>query len=84
MGFAFVSVMLDSPSDVSKFRSGTRAEFIADMLSTGVNAEALGPERAAQLTMLLNAFDRNHNGKLDPEERPALVQFLIKRDEQKK
>ena len=32
--------------------------------------------------MLLNAFDRNHNGKLDPEERPALVEFLIKRDEQ--
>jgi hypothetical protein len=33
--------------------------------------------------MLLNAFDRNHNGKLDAEERPALVQFLIKRDAQR-
>jgi hypothetical protein len=33
------------------------------------------------LKMLLNAFDRNHNGKLDPEERPALVEYLIKRDE---
>jgi hypothetical protein len=36
------------------------------------------------LKMLLAAFDRNHNGKLDPEERPALVQYLIKRDEQQK
>ncbi len=82
MGFAFVSVMLSSPDQVSEFRRGTRAEFIADMLSNGVDAEALGPERAASLTKLLNAFDRNHNGKLDPEERAPLVQFLIKREEQ--
>jgi hypothetical protein len=82
MGFAFISFMLESPDQVTRFRSGTRAEFIADMLANGVDAEALGPQRTASLTMLLNAFDRNHNGKLDPEERPALVQYLIKRDEQ--
>lgn len=81
MAFAFVSLTLDSPSEVSEFRRGTRAEFIADMLANGVDAQALGPQRAASLTMLLNAFDRNHNGKLDPEERPAMVQYLIKRDE---
>ena len=81
MGFAFVSLTLPSPDQVSEFRSGTRAEFIADMLTNGVDAEALGPQRAASLKMLLNAFDRNHNGKLDPEEREALVQYLIKRDE---
>jgi hypothetical protein len=51
------------------------------MLANGVDAQVLGPQRAASLTMLLNAFDRNHNGKLDPEERPATVQHLIKRDE---
>jgi mono/diheme cytochrome c family protein len=84
MGFAFVSVTLDTPDEVAEFRRGTRAEFIADMLTNGVDSEALGPERAARLTMLLNAFDKNHNGKIDPDERPALVQFLIKRDEQKK
>ena len=81
MGFAFVSVTLDSPADVPAFKRATRAEFIADMLTNGVDSEALGPERAGKLTMLLNAFDKNHNGKLDPEERPALVQFLIKREE---
>jgi hypothetical protein len=81
MGFAFVSLTLPSPDMVSEFRRGTRAEFIADMLADGVN-DALGPQRAASLKMLLNAFDRNHNGKLDPEERPAMVEFLIKRDQQ--
>jgi mono/diheme cytochrome c family protein len=80
MGFAFVSVTLDSPDQVSEFRRGTRAEFIADMIENGVDADALGPERAASLKMLFNAFDRNHNGKIDAEERPALVQFLIKRE----
>jgi hypothetical protein len=81
MGFAFVSLTLPSPDQVSEFRRGTRAEFIADMLTDGVDVDALGPQRAASMKMLLNAFDRNHNGKLDPEERPALVEYLIKRDE---
>ncbi len=84
MAFAFVSLTLDSPAEVSEFRSGTRAEFIADMLQNGIDEKALGPERAGQLKMLLTAFDRNRNGKLDPDERPALVQFMMKRGEQQK
>lgn len=81
MGFAFVSLTLDSPAEVSDFRKGTRAEMIADLLSNGVDTEALGPQRSGPLTMLLNAFDRNHNGKIDPEERPALVRYLVKRED---
>ena len=84
MGFAFVSLTLASPDDVSAFRSGTHAEFVADMLADGFDADGLGPQRAASLKMLLNAFDRNHNGKIDPEERAALVKYLMKKDEQKK
>jgi hypothetical protein len=84
MAFAFVSLTMPKPEDVAEFRRGTRAEFIASMLEHGVDAEALGPQRAMQLNLLLNAFDRNHNGKIDPEERDALVQFLIKRAEQNK
>ena len=40
------------------------------------------PFRAAALKMLLSAFDRNGNGKLDAEERPPLIRFPMKRDEQ--
>jgi hypothetical protein len=72
---------LPSPDDVSEFRRGTRAELIASMLEEGV-PQGLGP-RAAPLQLLLNAFDTNHNGKIDPEERPALVQYLMKRGAQK-
>jgi mono/diheme cytochrome c family protein len=79
MAFAFVSVTLDSPAMVPEFRAGVRAEFIANMLADGIDEEALGPQRAGQLKMLLNAFDKNHNGKIDPEERQPMVDFLIKR-----
>ena len=82
MAFAFVSVTLDSPAMVHDFRAGVRAEFIANMLADGVDEEALGPQRAGQLKMLLNAFDKNKNGKIDPEERQPLVDFLIKRAQQ--
>ena len=42
MGFAFVSLTLDSPDEVSEFRSGTRAEFIADMLVERRRCGSLG------------------------------------------
>jgi mono/diheme cytochrome c family protein len=82
MAFAFVSITLESPDQVPDFRRGTRAEFVASMIENGVDEEGLGPQRAAQLKMLLNAFDKNHNGKIDPEERPALVEYLIQRGKQ--
>lgn len=82
MAFAFVSLTLDSPSQVADFRRGTRAEFIASMIENGVDADALGPEAAGRLKMLFNAFDKNHNGKIDADERPAMVQFLIKQGQQ--
>jgi hypothetical protein len=82
MAFAFVSLTLDSPAQVPAFRAGMRAELIATMLENGVDEEALGPERAGKLKLLLNAFDKNHNGKIDPEERQAVVDFLIKRAQQ--
>ncbi len=79
MAFTFVSVTLDSPADVAEFRRGTRAEFVASMLENGIDEDALPPEQAGKLKMLLNAFDKNHNGKIDPEERQAVVDFLMKR-----
>jgi hypothetical protein len=79
MAFAFVSLTLASPDDVPAFQRGARAELIASMLENGLpSGDAFGG-RSAQLQMLLNAFDKNHNGKLDPEERPALVDFMMKR-----
>ncbi len=49
------------------------------MLENGVDEEALGKERAGRLKLLLNAFDKNKNGKIDPDERQAVVDFMTKR-----
>lgn len=79
MAFAFVSLMLPSPDDVPAFRAGARAEMIASMLEEGV-PQGFPEQRAGQLRLLLGAFDKNHNGKIDADERPALVEFLIRRE----
>jgi mono/diheme cytochrome c family protein len=79
MAFAFVSLVLPSPDDVPAFRAGARAEMIASMLAEGV-PQGLPEQRASSLKLLLAAFDKNHNGKIDPEEKPALVEFLIRRE----
>ncbi len=81
MAFAFVSLTLDKPGNVAEFQRGTRAELLASFLENGVDANTFGPERAKQLERLLTAFDKNHNGKLDPDERPAMVDFMMKRQE---
>ena len=65
------------------FRAEHRAEFIATMLANGVDEEALGPQRAGQLKMLLNAFDRTTTARSIRRNGRRVVDFLIKRSMQK-
>ncbi len=81
MAFAFVSLTLDDPAKLPQFRRGARAELIASLLENGIDEEALGAQRAGQLKMLLGAFDKNHNGKIDADERDAMVDFLTNRSQ---
>lgn len=83
MAFAFLGLTLDSPDLIPEFRRGVRAEFIASMLEGGINPMLAMSPAGARLQKLLDAFDKNHNGKIDPEERPALVDFLEHRPERK-
>jgi Ca2+-binding EF-hand superfamily protein len=56
-----------------------RLSVLADMLESGdINRlrgriPGLNPERAQ---MMMTMFDKNHDGKLDAEERTALIEFL--------
>jgi hypothetical protein len=79
MAFTFVSLTLASPTQVTGFRRAARAELVASLLEDGIDPALLNPQQAARLKLLLNAFDKNHNGKIDPDERPALVEFLVER-----
>jgi hypothetical protein len=75
MAFTFVTLTLASPAQVTGFRRAARAELVASLLEEGLDP-SLSPQAASRLKALLTSFDKNHNGKIDPDERPALVEFL--------
>jgi Ca2+-binding EF-hand superfamily protein len=49
---------------------------IEEMIRDGADFSTLSPNQAANLRRAVTAFDRNHNGKLEPEELEALMKFL--------
>jgi mono/diheme cytochrome c family protein len=80
MGFAFVQVTVDTPALVSEFQRDANAQFVASLLDGALDSDEFGPQQTARLKMLLNFFDKNKNGRIDPEERPALIEFLKKQE----
>ena len=78
MAFTFVQVTLDSPGLVAYFQRDANAQFLAAVLDGVLDSDELGPQQKTQMKMLLNIFDKNRNGRIDPDERPALVEFLKK------
>lgn len=77
MAVAFFTVILPSPADVAPFRRDMRLALIDDMLSSGdLNALNRVPGMGGRGQMLLKQFDKNGDGKLDAEERAALMAFL--------
>ena len=79
MAVAFLTVLLPSPADVSAFQKEMRLSLLADLLESGdINRlrgriPGLNAERAQQM---LKMFDKNGDGKLDADERAALIEFL--------
>jgi mono/diheme cytochrome c family protein len=80
MGFAFVQVTVDTPALVSEFQRDANAQFVASLLDGDLSNDEFGPQQTGRLKMLLNFFDKNKNGRIDPEERPALIEFLKKQE----
>jgi hypothetical protein len=83
MAMCFLSVLLPSPSDVPDFTKATMFELLSSILETGQDIKVVSPEvpepQAARLRIAMSIFDRNHNGKLDADERQALLTFLESR-----
>jgi hypothetical protein len=80
MAVAFLSVKLSSLADEETFRRQVGLEFIKEFLSQADNLNDLPPEinaaTRARLALAIGLFDRNHDGKLDADERKALMDFL--------
>ncbi len=78
MAFTFVQLTLDSRDEVAEFQKDADAQFLASILDGIVAFDEIPQRMRMQMQFLLNAFDKNKNGKIDFEERPALVEFLKK------
>jgi hypothetical protein len=75
-----MSVKLNSLADEAAFQREMGLEFINEFLAQADNFNDFPPEinpaSRARLTLAIGLFDRNHDGKLDAEERKTLMDFL--------
>ena len=83
MAFTFVQVTLDSPGMVADFQRDAEAQLVAGVLEGLIDSDELPARQKTQMKFLLSAFDKNKNGKLDAEERTALIEFLKKQGPQR-
>ncbi len=78
MAVGFLGVILPTPADVAPFQRDMRLAAIERILESGDLSALRGrvPGGGASLQRLMKAFDKNGDGKLDAEERAALMQYL--------
>jgi hypothetical protein len=79
MALLFLQATLPSPAQVPVFRVAMLFSRIEQFLREGGDALGVGPKQGGMLRQLIDAFDRNHDGTLDPDERQAMLEFLRRR-----
>ncbi|HEX6895254.1 MAG TPA: hypothetical protein VF146_08275, partial [Bryobacteraceae bacterium] len=78
MAFTFVQLTLDTQAEVADFQRDADAQFLASIVDGMLEFDEIPARMRTQLKFVVNAFDKNKNGKIDPDERTALVEFLKK------
>jgi mono/diheme cytochrome c family protein len=80
MAVLFLSVALPSPADVAPFRREMRTAYMESFLSEGNTLDDLPPGipkgELEMIKRVYQTFDKNGDGKLDAQERAALMQYL--------
>jgi hypothetical protein len=76
MALLFLLVATPRLDDVPAFYRAFGVGLIDRLLTDGAEPVALTPNQIAGLRVAQRQFDANHNGKLDPDERMALLRFL--------
>ena len=80
MAVAFLGVILPTPADVAPFQRDMRLMALDNLIaSTGDVSRLRGRlpgMNAARLQQLMMTFDKNGDGKLDADERGALIEYL--------
>jgi len=76
MALLFLLVVAPRLEDLPAFYRAFGADLVDRLLIDGAEPVALTPSQIAGLRLAQRQFDANHNGKLDPDERAALLRFL--------
>jgi len=75
MGFAFLQVALPHRDDVPAFRRASLLSRVEDMIETN-DFSGMNQRQAERIRAAMAMFDRNHNGKLEPDEKEALMKAI--------
>jgi hypothetical protein len=80
MALAFLGLVLPSPEDVQPFQRSVLLQYVEDFVRLTDNLndlpEEIPPAMITRLRMALALFDRDHNGKLNAEERADLLKAI--------
>ncbi len=80
MALAFLGILLPTPADVLPFQQSMRRQMLDGILANLASFDDLPseiePATAQRLKAAMVLLDRNKNGKLDDDERGALMRII--------
>ena len=81
MALVFLNVVLPTPADARDFRREVGREYVDQFLAQvetlhDLPYEMLSPDAVQRLTQLFKLFDKNGDGRLDNDERTAMLTFV--------
>jgi len=81
MALVFLTVVLPTPADIPELHREIGRQYVDQFLSQvetlqDLPYEMLSPGTVQKLTTVFKMFDKNGDGKLDPDERAAMLAFV--------